>query len=141
MLTVLEKVILLQGVDVFAEVPGDHLATLAAVAEELNLLEGDVLYAEGEAADALYLVLDGGIRLVQGERELSLADQGRAFGTWALFDEEPRLTSAVAAVDSTLLAIDREDFADLLADHVQITRSILKRMVRRLRGLMSRAGM
>jgi CRP-like cAMP-binding protein len=138
MLTVLEKVILLQDVDVFQEVPGDHLATLASVADEMRLLTDDVLYEEGEAADALYLVLDGRVKLTQGERELSEVGAGQAFGTWALFDDEPRLVTATAAEDCTLLVIDREDFTDLLADHVQIAQGVIRAVARRLRNLAGR---
>ncbi len=134
-LTLIEKVMLLQDVDVFAEVPGDQLATLAAIAEEERVLTGDVLYREGEEADALYLVLEGDIRLSQGERELTRAEAGQAFGTWALFDDEPRLATAVAHADTTLLRIDREDFADTLADHVQVAQGVIKTVARRLRNL------
>jgi CRP-like cAMP-binding protein len=140
MLTVIEKVILLQGVDVFAEVPGDHLANLAAIAEEERVLEGDVLYREGEASDALYLVLEGRVSLSQGERRLSEAGAGEAFGTWALFDDEPRLATAVAATDATLLRIDSEDFTDILADHVQVAQGVIRTVARRLRGLAGRGG-
>ncbi len=135
MRTVIEKVILLQDVDVFAEVPTENLAVLAAIADEVSLLEGDVLYRERDPADALYLVLDGRVDLTRGERVISEAGPGEAFGTWALFDEEPRLVSAVAAADATLLRIDRDDFIDLMADHVRIAQGVIKAVARRLRGL------
>lgn len=140
MLTVIEKVILLQGVDVFAEVPGDYLANLAAIAEEIHVLEGDVLYSEGEASDALYLVLEGRVDLRQGDRRISESGVGEAFGTWALFDQEPRLATAVAAADATLLRIDSEDFTDILADHVQVAQGVIRTVARRLRGLAGRGG-
>lgn len=135
MRTVIEKVILLQDVDVFAEVPTENLAVLAAIAEETSLLEGDVLYREEDPADALYLVLDGRVRLHRGERAISEAAPGEAFGTWALFDEAPRLVTATATADTTLLRIDRDDFIDLMADHVRIAQGVIKTVARRLRGL------
>jgi CRP-like cAMP-binding protein len=61
------------------------------------------------------------------------------FGAWALFDDEPRVATATTLEDTRLLQIDKEDFIDLLADHVEITQSILKVMVRRLRKLMARS--
>jgi len=138
-LTVVEKVILLQDVDVFAEVPDEQLAVLATIAAEERHLAGDVLYREGESADALYLVLDGRVSMTQQGREITTAGAGEAFGTWALFDEEPRLATAAAASDVTVLRIDRADFADVLADHVEVAQGVLRTVARRLRGLATRA--
>jgi len=132
---VIEKVILLQDVDVFAEVPTENLAVLAAIADEISLLEGDTLYRQHDPADALYLVLDGRVALRRGERTISEAGPGEAFGTWALFDEEPRLVNAEVVADATLLRIDRDDFVDLMADHVQIAQGVIMAGARRLRGL------
>lgn len=138
MLTVVEKVIFLQNIDIFSEVPTEQLAYLAAIAEEANFLKNDVLFREGDSADALFLVLQGRIRLHRGEEEIAVAGEKEAFGAWALFDDESRLVTATALEDSNLLLVDREDFVDLLADHVQITQGILKNMVGRLRGLVGR---
>ena len=40
--------------------------------------------------------------------------------------------------DTRLLRIDREDFFDILADHIQVTQGVLKALVTRLRGLVER---
>ncbi|UCE25033.1 MAG: cyclic nucleotide-binding domain-containing protein [Candidatus Zixiibacteriota bacterium] len=140
MLTVIEKVIFLQNVEVFAGVPSEQLAFLASIAGELTCMKGDTVYRAHEPSDALYLVLDGAVKLHIDDREITTAGAREAFGTWALFDDEPRVTSATAVEDTRLLRIDREDFVDLLADHVQITQAILKTMVSRLRNLVDRVG-
>lgn len=139
MRSIVEKVILLQHVDVFATVPTEHLALLADAAQEISVLADDVLYRESDPADCLYLVLDGRVRLHQGDRTISEPDAGQAFGTWALLDSEPRLVGATALDDSTLLRIDREDFIDLMADRVQIAQGVLQAVSRRLRGLAVRS--
>lgn len=140
MLTVIEKVIFLQNVDVFEGVPSDQLAYLAAIAEEVTYSEGEMIYKANDRSDALYLVLDGSVKLHLGDREITTAGPKEAFGTWALFDDQPRVAAATALEDARLLKVDRDNFVDLLADHVQITESILKSMVSRLRGLVDRVG-
>lgn len=140
MLTVIEKVIFLQNVDVFANVPTEQLAYLAAITDEREVHPGDIIYKEHEPSNALYLVIDGAVRLEREGREIMTAGARQAFGTWALFDEEPRVASAVAVESSNLLRIDRDDFVDLLADHVQITQGVLKTFAGRLRGLVERVG-
>lgn len=138
MFTVIEKVILLQSVDVFSEVPTDQLAYLAAIAEEVTYVEGESIYHVGEVSDSLYLVVEGRVRLHRDDEDILLAGKNEAFGTWALFDDEPRVASATAAEESRLLRIDREDFLELLSDHTEITQGVFKSIVGRLRGLIGR---
>ncbi len=135
MLTVIEKVIFLQNVDVFSEVPSEQLAFLAAIAEEIACGENEALYQEEAPSDSMYLVLDGKVRLHRGDTEVTVAGAREAFGTWALFDDEPRVVAATALVDSNLLRIDKDDFIEVLADNIQITTGVLKAIVRRLRAL------
>jgi len=140
MLTVVEKVIFLQKVDIFAKIGTEQLAYLAAIAREVDVSKGDKIYTEGDPSDALYLVLEGAVRLQREKREIAATSAGEAFGTWALFDEDPRVVTAVASEDTRLLRIDRDEFVELLADHVQITQGILRTVVGRLRGLIERVG-
>lgn len=138
MLTVVEKVILLQGVDVFSEVSTEQLTHLAAIAEEVAFQADETIYRESDPSDSMYIVLEGCVVLHRRETEVTTAEVESAFGTWALFDDELRVTSATATGYVRLLRIDKEDFIELLADNVEITRGVLKAVVRRLRGLVER---
>lgn len=138
MRSVIERVILLQGVDVFARVPTEQLAHVASVSEEVSHEVGHVLFEENDPSDAMYVVLEGEVRLTRGSQEVTVAKSGDAFGTWSLFDDEPRVVTATARTDVTLLRLDRLDFIDLLADNVEITQAVLKGIVQRLRGVAGR---
>ena len=138
MLTTVEKVLFLQDVDIFEHTTTEDLSHIAAIAEEIEYQVDDVIYKEDEISDSMYVVIDGKVRLTRGEKEVMVAGKMEAFGTWALFDDEPRVATATALETSQLLRLDREDFIDLLADHVAITQSILKTMAKRLRKLMMR---
>ncbi len=138
MLTTVEKVIFLQEVSVFAHLSSENLAHIAAIGEEVAVAHGGLIYEEGGRSDSMFLVLEGSIRLHQNEREIMTAQKNDSFGTWALFEDEPRVVSATADEESLLLRIDKEDFIDLLADNVQITQGIMRSLVERVRGLMSR---
>jgi CRP-like cAMP-binding protein len=140
MLTIVEKVIFLQDVDVFSEVPSEQLAYLAAIAVEDTFASDTVIYREDDAAEAMYLVVEGRVRLHRGGMEIKVAQRGDAFGTWALFDEEPRVSAAMALQETQALRVNRDDFIDLLADNVGITQGVLKALVRRVRGLIGRVG-
>ena len=66
--------------------------------------------------------------------------QRDVFGTWALFDNEPRVVTAIVVEDCRVLRILKEDFIELLGDHIKITQGILRKMVKRLRNLVERVG-
>lgn len=138
MLTPVEKVIFLQDIDIFESTSTENLGHIAAITDEIEVEKGATIFSEGEFPDSMFLVLDGKVRMTREGQEIMVAQSKDVFGTWALFDDEPRVATAVTVEDTRLLRIDKEDFIDLLADHVEITQSILKTMVKRLRQLMTR---
>lgn len=81
------------------------------------------------------------MRLHIDDRDITMANDKDAFGTWALFDDSPRVVTATALIETRLLRIGRDDFVDLLADHVQMTQAILKTLVVRMRSLVDRVGL
>ncbi len=135
MLATIEKVIFLQNVEIFQDVASEQLVYLAAIAEEDSFSENSNIYNTDDPSDAMYLVLNGKVRLHRDGEEVTVAGKNDAFGTWALFDEEPRVVTATAVEDSKLLRIYREDFYDLLADNIQITQGVFKTLVKRMRKL------
>jgi AAA family ATP:ADP antiporter len=139
MLSSLEKVLLLQHVEMFSTLPSDQLAALAEISREVSLLAGDTVYHVNDSPDGLYLVLEGSVHLSQGERMVSVAGPQVSFGAWALFDDEPRVVSAEVMEDTRLLRIGRSDFNDLLADDVRIAQGIIRTVAGKLRELVERA--
>ncbi|MBT3345932.1 MAG: cyclic nucleotide-binding domain-containing protein [Gemmatimonadetes bacterium] len=118
----------------------EELAYLAAIVAEESHPEGGVVYSERDPASAMYLVVSGRVRLHRDDLEITVAGAGEAFGTWALFDDEPRMSAATALKESHLLRLDKDAFIDLLADNVEITEGVLKALVGRVRGLIGRLG-
>ncbi len=139
MLSTIEKAILLEKVDHFDSVDGDQLAAIATIASEEVYADGDEIYRAGDAGDRMYLVVDGAVVLRRGDLAIARAEAGEPFGAWALFDGEPRMVTAVAERDCRLLEIEREDFADLMAEDVVVAQSMLRSVARRLRSLATRA--
>jgi CRP-like cAMP-binding protein len=138
MYSIIEKVIFLQDIDVFSEVRTEDLAHLAAIAEEVSFMPGACIYKMNETADALYLIINGKVRMRRGEQEIAVYGAGEAIGTWSLFDNQPRLATATAIEETQTLRIDREDFYELLSDHVRIAEAVFKALARRLRALAER---
>ena len=138
MLTVVEKVLFLQDVDIFAHTSTEDLAYIGAITVEIFFKKNADIYQEGQISDAMYLIIEGKVRLHKNKREVMTAGPKQVFGTWALFDDQPRIVTATTFEDTHLLRIDREEFYELLADHTKITQGVLKNLSTRLRSLIER---
>ena len=135
MLSIIEKVIFLQGVDIFEHISAEGLSQIANITDEMGVEANGVIYKEGDISDSMYLLIDGKVKLHRGESIVLIASLNDAFGTWSLFNDEPRLVSATALEKSDLLMIQKEDMIDILADNVRITEGILKAMAKRLQSI------
>lgn len=130
----------LQHVDVFSEITTEQMAYLAAIVKEVSFAKNTEIYHEEDPPDAIYLVLDGKVGLHRNGNDIAIIGPQEAFGTWALFDEEPRVATATTLEDARLLRVNRDEFIDLLSDHVQITQGVLRALTKRLRGLIGEQG-
>lgn len=140
MLTVIEKVLFLQDVEIFEHVTNEDLSYIAAIAQEVRFDADKVVYKEGDISDSMYMVLEGKVKIHIGESLVMIEDLKDVFGAWSLFDDEVRLVSATTQEDCLLLQIYKEDMLELLADHVGITEGILKAMAKRLHSVARRVG-
>jgi len=135
MLTIVDKVLCLQNVDIFNRTTTEDLAYIGSIAKELQLPEGTNIFKQDDRADSMYVIVSGRVRLHKNGKEILVAGEREAFGTWALFDTEPYIMTATALEDVHLLKIEQEEFYDLLADHVEITQSIFRALVQRTKRL------
>ena len=130
-----EKALTLQKVDVLQRASTDDLMHIAQIASEVSFPQGAAIYHEGDAPDALFVIIGGKVRLHRGDEDIAELGEGEAFGSWALVDESPRVASASTVEASNVLQVNRDEFMELLADRVDIVQAIFKAMVERLRNL------
>jgi CRP-like cAMP-binding protein len=136
MLTPVERVLILKSADLLKDVGPRRLVDLAAVAHELEISKGETIYVEEDLADALYMVVEGRVRLVTGER-ISEVGPGEAFGTWALVDDSGRGHRAECIEDGRTLALHRDEFYDVAAGDLTLLQEVVRALARRLRALVS----
>lgn len=133
--TTIEKVIHLQRIEMFADIPSEQLAHLAAITREMRVSKGDVLFSEGDASDALFILIDGDIKVTREGNMTRKIDKDEAFGIWGFYDRKHRLFTVEALEDSYLLKIESEDFFDLIEDRVHLSRGLIKYLVSKIRQL------
>ncbi|MGH7445555.1 MAG: cyclic nucleotide-binding domain-containing protein, partial [Longimicrobiales bacterium] len=129
-----DKVFLLQQVDLLRAAQSAHLALLAAIADEIDVEPGAVLARAGEPVAALFVVVSGAVLVTGAAGTLTLCP-GAAFGTSAVIDDAGGIGDAVTIGRTRLLRIARDDFRDLLSDHPELAISLLEGLGRRVRNL------
>ena len=133
MLTTVEKVLFLKSIDLFHALPSEELSQIAEIADEQPFLQGDPVFAEGEPGDALYLVVEGAVKVHKGDKQLVQLGVRDVVGEMAVLDGEPRSASVTVAKDAVLLKIGRDDFRDILNERPEIAMGVIKVLSRRLR--------
>lgn len=120
----------------FATLSSSELRVIDGLLHERSYLKGEIVFDEGEEAQALYLVIGGRVLICrQGEPEtgrITEIESGVVFGELALLENVPRAAQAVAAEDCVLALLSRSDFESLLDTHAVIASKIALQLARHL---------
>lgn len=108
--------------------PRNFLATIGGGRRAVAFLKKQTIFTQGDAADSVYYIQDGKVKLtvlsrVGKEATLSILSQGEFFGESALAGQAFRMGSATAMTDCEVLQIDKK--AMMLALHREHTFSDL----------------
>jgi NTE family protein len=114
----------LAALPLFAGLDAQSLGDLADTMEWLVLPGGAELFAQGEASDALYVVVHGRLAATRRDedgrvRALGAVAPGECVGETGLIAGEPRSASVIAMRDTELLRLSRPAFERLVASHPQ----------------------
>ena len=102
--------------------------------EPISLGAGEFLFREGDAADALYIVKKGTLRVVGGSTVYETLKPGGVVGEMAIVDQSSRRSaSVIAGTHAELLKIDRKQFLELVASNPDFSVEVMQVMARRLR--------
>ena len=99
---------------------------------------GELIFREGEASDAAYLIVSGQVEIVIGLKEgrpktIGLLGKGEIFGEMGAIDNQPRSASARAKGPTVCMWVDQDSFMDTLINRPQESIELLKALFERLR--------
>jgi len=121
-----ETIQLLSTCDLLRHLPPEDIGQILPCVRNRRLAAGEVLFHAGEPGDALYIVADGSIDILEDGNARVLAElgPGQAVGEMALLSGGVRTATVRAKEDAELLAIDKEDFDELIAHDRQLTAAV-----------------
>jgi len=133
MVTLMQKVMILKGSELFRTFSGEELAGIAELAEERFLDQDEVLFHQGDVGDAFYVVVNGAVAVLRDGRELTVLGPREGFGEMAILDHEERSATVQAREASTLLRIDEQSFDRMVDLNPAIAKGMYRVLSRRLR--------
>jgi NTE family protein len=116
----------------FAGLPDASLDALVGIAAPVSLRSGERLFTEGEAAEHLYIVATGRLRVMIGDRLAGFVGALEPIGEVGMLSGEHRTATIEAIRDSQLIQIRRDQLMEFLVANptalIEITRVLIGRL-------------
>lgn len=128
----------LEGITIFGNIAPEESERLRQAVKHCRFAAGQEIFREGDAGDGVYLVGAGRVEISgiinrDTRRVFSKIGPGDIFGEMAVLDDKPRSASAVAAVDSEIYFIPRDEMLTLVEQSPRLAHELLKKISSRLR--------
>ena len=135
--SVLERILLLREIPIFAELPPEDLKLVAGIAHEEWYPLNTVIFKQGDEGNMMFVIVEGRVRVLRSvngvEQELAQRGPGEFFGEMAIIESAPRSATLCAQTDVRVLAIDGELFKGILRERPDVSFAVLRSISRRLR--------
>lgn len=127
----------LSSVNIFAGLTDDELKSIANICVPRKYPKNSMIILEEEFGDVVFIVDKGTVKITRVNDEgreviLAMLGSGEVFGEMAILDGEFRSANALAQEDCEFLAINREEFLNLLKNH-KIALNMMTELATRLR--------
>lgn len=130
----------LKELPLFNQLPATALQTLVEQGEVLTLAAEAIVFWEGETSDAMYVIIEGAVRVFKQDEEgyeveINRQKQGECFGELALLDSRPRSASIACLTPCQLFKLEKRALMTLLVQPATQAAafSILSVLVERVR--------
>ena len=132
----LDEVELLRKIPIFSKIEPSKLKLLAFTSERLTYAEGDVLFEQGDAGDAAYIIIGGKADVVVdtpgGPLIVATLGENEIVGEIAILCDVPRTATVKAKTEVTTLRITKDLFFSLVVEFPQIAVEIMRELAHRL---------
>jgi CRP-like cAMP-binding protein len=110
-----------------------HLRRLAAEADVVAFERGRAIVEEGQAGEAMFVVLSGGARVIRRGRMVGALVPGDFFGELSALDGGPRTASVVSDTPMEVLRLFRHTLRRVIEEEPALAMGLLEGLARRLR--------
>jgi CRP/FNR family cyclic AMP-dependent transcriptional regulator len=128
-----------RGADLLAQVPlfeglsRRHLKQIAERADEISFREKETIVEAGQPGGTFFIIVEGEVRVVRGDRTIARAGPGEFFGEISLLDGGPRTASVIADTPVVAIRLFKASFDRVVREEPRVAGKILAVVARRLR--------
>jgi transcriptional regulator with GAF, ATPase, and Fis domain len=133
MISLEEKKAFLQSTELFSALKEEGLLRLSLAAHEVFVPKQTLIFEENSPGDALYLIVDGEVKVYHQDIELMTCQRRDVLGEIAVLDQGSRSASARTLTDAILLKISCDIFHEILAHDPPLMLAVFKLLGLRLR--------
>ena len=141
-LSVMDRILFLQKVSLFASMSPSDLKRVASVATERYHRDGDVIAEQGESGEEMYIIVSGEVRVLVDDggqdKEIARRTSGDAVGEMSIIAQEPRIATLAAHGDTRLLVIERKQFEGILRERPETGLAVMRVLIARLKELQAK---
>ena len=120
-------------IDFFKGIDPTAMEKIVNICSEQTYTKDAVLFSKGDAADCLYILEEGTIKLIienGGSITYSLSDPGEVFGWASMLELGLRTASGVCATDLKVVRIEKEKLDAIFNTHPEVGLMVLKRLAK-----------
>lgn len=129
----MEKIEILKQMVLFHDLDSLELIQLSKLVTHKKYEKGDMVLAEGDMGDSLFVVKNGQFRafvIRNGvEQQLATFNVGDSFGEMSLIDKQPRSASISALSDGELLEFTKDSFETIMGYTQKLQIKLLQNLV------------
>ena len=129
-LTRIQMVVHLQAVELFTYCTAEQMVRIASIARQKNFRAGEEIYAANDPAESMYCIAGGAVSLVQADGSERRLGPKEIFGVEEILSDRLRGETAHAHDDAVTLAVDAEDFFELLSNNIEIVKALFRQLLR-----------
>ena len=128
-----------RGADLLAQVPlfeglsRRHLKQIAEHADEISFREREIIVEAGQRGGTFFVIVEGEVRVVRGDRTIARVGPGEFFGEISLLDGGPRTASVIAETPVVAIRLFKASFDKVVREEPSVAGKILAAVARRLR--------
>jgi CRP/FNR family transcriptional regulator, cyclic AMP receptor protein len=131
-----EEVELLQRIPLFANVEASKLKLLAFTSERIAFESGQVLFRQGDAGDAAYIIIEGEAEVLvngaSGPIQVAVLGRNDIVGEIAILCDVPRTATIKALQRVVCLRISKDLFLRLINEFPQIAVAVVRELASRV---------
>lgn len=128
----MEQLLHLRKLPILGSLRPDDLGVIAEQARTRVFHANTRLLRQGEPIGAVYIVMEGRVRLRRGVLDLGVATPGAGVGGLAYLARDPEGVDAIAETDVVALAIDGDALEEILEDRFSVLQHLLRESSRKL---------